>query len=53
MDANVDIQKFAEKLVKAGNEGIFWEQKKLEWILEHETEGASRQEATEKSSEAG
>jgi hypothetical protein len=34
MDPNVDIQKFAEKLVRAGREGIAWEIKKLEWILE-------------------
>ena len=34
MDPEVDIQKFAEKLVKAGREGVAWERKKLEWILE-------------------
>jgi len=28
MDPQVDIQKFAEKLVKAGREGVAWEQKK-------------------------
>jgi hypothetical protein len=31
-----DIQKFAESLVKAGREGVKWERKKLEWILEEE-----------------
>jgi hypothetical protein len=30
------IQKFAESLVKAGREGVKWERKKLEWILEEE-----------------
>lgn len=34
MDPQVDIQKFAEKLVKSGREGVAWEQKKLEWLLE-------------------
>jgi hypothetical protein len=34
MDTGFDIQKFAEKLVKAGREGVAWENKKLEWILE-------------------
>jgi hypothetical protein len=33
-----DIQKFAESLVKAGREGVKWERKKLEWILEEEEE---------------
>ena len=31
-----DIQKFAESLVEAGREGVRWERKKLEWILEEE-----------------
>ncbi|MBS1821528.1 MAG: hypothetical protein JST61_06085 [Acidobacteria bacterium] len=31
-----DIQKFAESLVKDGREGVKWERKKLEWILEEE-----------------
>jgi hypothetical protein len=31
-----DIQKFAESLVKAGREGVKWERRKLEWILEEE-----------------
>ena len=34
MNPNVDIEKFAEFLVKAGREGIAWERKKLEWIME-------------------
>ena len=34
MDAQMDIQKFAERLIKAGREGVAWERKKLEWILE-------------------
>ena len=31
-----NIQKFAESLVEAGREGVKWERKKLEWILEEE-----------------
>ena len=31
-----DVQRFAESLVKAGREGVKWERKKLEWILEEE-----------------
>ncbi len=31
-----DIKKFAESLVKAGREGVKWERRKLEWILEEE-----------------
>ncbi|HEY4357671.1 MAG TPA: hypothetical protein VGN16_18100 [Acidobacteriaceae bacterium] len=34
MDPNADIRKFAEFLVKAGREGVAWERKKLEWILQ-------------------
>ena len=34
MNAEMDLQKFAEKLVRAGREGVAWEQKKLEWIRE-------------------
>jgi hypothetical protein len=34
IDPEVDIQKFAEKPVKAGREGVAWERKKLEWVLE-------------------
>lgn len=42
MDSHIDletfdIQKFAESLVRDGREGIKWERKKLEWILEEET----------------
>ena len=41
MDSHIDletfdIQKFAESLVRDGREGIKWERKKLEWILEEE-----------------
>ena len=45
MNPNVDIQKFAEHLVKVGREYIFWEQKKLEWILEE----AKKNSTSEKS----
>jgi hypothetical protein len=46
MDAQIDIQKFAEKLVKAGREGVAWEQKKLEWIREEKAKkGKSTSEA--------
>ena len=41
-----DIQKFAESLVRDGREGIKWERKKLEWILEEEArqkEGESQE----------
>jgi hypothetical protein len=31
-----NIQKFAESLVKAGREGVKWERRELEWILEEE-----------------
>ena len=34
MNADMDLQKFAEKLVRVGREGVAWEQKKLEWIRE-------------------
>jgi hypothetical protein len=37
---NFDIRKFAESLVKAGREGVKWERKKLEWILEEEKKQA-------------
>ncbi len=33
-----DIEKFGESLAKAGREGVKWERKKLEWILEEEKE---------------
>lgn len=36
MDANVDIQKFAEKLVRVGREAVKWERRKLQWILEEQ-----------------
>lgn len=45
MDPQVDIQKFAEKLVKAGREGVAWEQKKLEWILEQKKKEAEKSKA--------
>jgi hypothetical protein len=31
-----DIKKFAESLVKDCQEGVKWERRKLEWILEEE-----------------
>jgi len=31
-----NIQKFAESLVRAGREGVKWERRKLDWILEEE-----------------
>ncbi len=34
LSTDTDIQKFAEKLVKAGREGVAWEIRKLQWILE-------------------
>ncbi|MBB5061732.1 hypothetical protein [Granulicella mallensis] len=43
MDPDVDIQKFAEKLVKAGREGVAWERKKLEWILEEKEKQQSEE----------
>ena len=45
MDPQVDIQKFAEKLVKAGREGVAWERKKLEWILEQKKKEAEKGKA--------
>ena len=45
MDPQVDIQKFAEKLVKAGREGVAWERQKLEWILEHKKKAAETRNA--------
>ncbi len=30
----IDIEKFAEKLVRAGPEEVAWEQRKLAWIRE-------------------
>ena len=33
-----DIQRFAEKLARAGSEAVKWEQRKLLWILEEERE---------------
>jgi hypothetical protein len=46
MDSNIDIQKFAEKLVKAGREGVAWEQKKLEWIREEQAKKAKAKSET-------
>ena len=40
MDPEVDIQKFAEKLVKAGRERVALERKKLDWILEQKKKEA-------------
>ena len=34
MNAERDLRKFAEKLVRVGREGVAWKQKKLEWIRE-------------------
>ena len=31
-----DIKRFAESLVKDCQEGVKWEQRKLEWIIEEE-----------------
>jgi hypothetical protein len=45
MESTVDIQKFAEKLVKAGREGVAWERKKLEWILEEKKKAAEQSNA--------
>lgn len=36
MDPNVDLQKFAEKLVRVGREAVKWEHRKLQWILEEQ-----------------
>jgi hypothetical protein len=35
-DPNFDLEKFAESLAKDGREGVKWERRKLEWILEEE-----------------
>jgi hypothetical protein len=35
-----DIKKFAESLVKDCQEGVKWERRKLEWILEEEAKQA-------------
>ncbi len=41
----IDIEKFAEKLVRAGREEVFWERKKLEWIREERAkEGKSAED---------
>jgi hypothetical protein len=45
MDTSVDIKKFAEKLVKAGREGVAWERKKLEWILEEKKKASEQSNA--------
>ena len=42
-----DIQRFAEKLARAGSEAVKWEQRKLLWILEEQ-----HQRETEKVFEA-
>ena len=36
LTSDTDIQKFAEKLVKAGREGVAWEKKKLQWVIEEQ-----------------
>jgi len=38
-----DIKKFAESLVKDCQEGVKWERRKLEWILEEEEKQAESQ----------
>jgi hypothetical protein len=38
-----DIKKFAESLVKDCQEGVKWERRKLEWILEEEKKQAAEQ----------
>ncbi len=40
-----DIQKFAESLVKDCQEGVKWEQRKLEWIREEKAKEASQDKA--------
>jgi hypothetical protein len=35
-----DIKKFAESLVRDCQEGVKWERRKLEWILEEEEKQA-------------
>ena len=35
-DPNFNLEKFAESLAKDGREGVKWERRKLEWILEDE-----------------
>ena len=35
-----DIKKFAESLVRDCQEGVKWERRKLEWILEEERKQA-------------
>ena len=45
MNAEMDLQKFAEKLVRAGREGVAWEQKKLEWIREEKAKEKAKSEA--------
>jgi hypothetical protein len=45
MEATVDIKKFADKLVKAGREGVAWERKKLEWILEEKQKSGEKSQA--------
>jgi hypothetical protein len=50
MDSHIDletfdIQKFAESLVRDGSEGIKWERKKLEWILQEQAEEREKREA--------
>lgn len=44
-DPNFDLEKFAESLAKDGREGVKWERRKLEWILEDEAKGRDKSEA--------
>lgn len=50
MQPDMDIRKFAEKLVKGGREAVEWERRKLEWIMQEQEKQASQQ--TEKKAEA-
>jgi hypothetical protein len=45
MDPQVNIQKFAEKLVRAGREAVAWERKKLDWVLEQKKQDAKKSKA--------
>lgn len=45
MESSVDLKKFAEKLVKAGREGVAWERKKLELILEEKKKADKKSNA--------
>jgi hypothetical protein len=42
-DPNFDLERFAESLAKDGREGVKWERRKLEWILEEEKQQQEQQ----------